>query len=248
MIGVEPLLLTIHNATIGSYVQVGFRMWLPPAPFGMMSGLAMGKVHWPSVAKGLQSACALSFLYLIRCALHSAALLKNIPNLARNVKVKETKTEQPRRLSASFVPRKKTRMEMFSEMVDIEEVMHSVTGSKQNTATEVETAKPTSWSLQGVMIQYGLAQTVSAIVGSFGIIPSVATSQAMFSVSPPSITSNCIVRSSISLISSILVKSRTGCPTAGFSPDTDHILFDRFSAYCFRAKNGLLLPFESCLH
>jgi len=117
-----------------------------------------------------------------RCALHSAALLKNVPNLARNVKVTKTDLD-PESINSNINPRKKTRMEMFSEMVDIEEVMSNVAGIQKATTTmEVERAKPTSWTLQGVMIQYGIAQIVSAVVGSFGIIPSVATSPAMFSL------------------------------------------------------------------
>ena len=163
-------------------MQVGFSKWLPPAPFGMFGGLFSGKIYWSSVAKSVQPVCAMSFLYLIRCALHSAALLKNIPNLARNVRVT---TEPPKESKAAeFQPRKKSRREMFSEMVDIEEIMSNVTEANVKTSTmEVEHAKPTSWSLKGVMIQYGLAQVVSSVVGSFGIIPSVATSHAMFGVS-----------------------------------------------------------------
>ena len=145
----------------------------------MFGGLLTGKIYWPSVTKSLQPVCAMSFLYLIRCALHSAALLKNIPNLARNVRVT---VEEP--TAPVSHPRKKTRMEKFSEIVDIEEIMSNVTVSNVNTSImEVEHAKPTSWTLKGVMIQYGLAQIVSSFVGSFGIIPSVATSHAMFGVS-----------------------------------------------------------------
>ena len=73
---------------------------------------------------------------------------------------------------------------MFSEIVDIEEIMSNVTVTNVNSnAMEIEHAKPTSWTLKGVMIQYGMAQVVSSLVGSFGIIPSVATSHAMFGVS-----------------------------------------------------------------
>ena len=162
-------------------LQIGFSKWLPPAPFGMFNGLLTGKIHWISVWNGIQPACALSFLYLIRCALHSAALLKNIPNLGRTVKV--IKEEQP--TDSRSRPRKKTRMEKFSEIVDIEDVfaISSRDPSGQKTETTIERAKPTTWSLQGVLIQYGLAQVVSALVGGFGIIPSVATSHAMFAVS-----------------------------------------------------------------
>ena len=178
------LSLTFVNQSPGGTIiimQVGFSKWLSPAPFGMWGGLLMGKIYWPSVVKGLQPVCAMSFLYLIRCALHSAALLKNIPNLARHVRVT---TPEPEPTIKAPYPRKKTRMEMFSEIVDIEEIMSNVTVTNVNSnAMEIEHAKPTSWTLKGVMIQYGMAQVVSSLVGSFGIIPSVATSHAMFGVS-----------------------------------------------------------------
>lgn len=167
---------------------IGFTQWLPPAPFGMVNGLLMGKIYWPSVVKGLQPACALSFLYLIRCALHSAALLKNVPNLGRTVTVvkDEEGTHQKRSsfaLSMPSVPRKKTRVEKFSEIVDIEDVFTQTREANGGTTEqEIERAKPVTWSLQGILIQYGLAQMVSACVGGFGVIPSVATSHAMFSL------------------------------------------------------------------
>ena len=155
--------------------KIGFKKWLPPAPFGMVNGLLMGKIHWASVVKGLQPTCALSFLYLIRCALHSAALVKNIPSLGRRkLKAKEDEPEHQRRISISYsAPRKKTRMEKFSEIVDIEDVFAQSKEPKgQNTEHEIERVKPITWTLQGVLIQYGLAQVVSACIGSFGIIPS----------------------------------------------------------------------------
>lgn len=139
-----------------------------------------GEVHWGAVSNGFQTTCAMGFLYLIRCALHSAALLRNVPNLARKIKV-----DAPPQSAPKANPRKKSRIEKFSEMVDIEEVMLGI-GNRtdaKNSSTEVEKAKQSSWSLQGIMIMYGTVQTVSAVVGGFGTIPSVATSHAMYSVS-----------------------------------------------------------------
>jgi hypothetical protein len=163
------------------YEQSGFSKWLPPAPFGPLTGMLMGKIHWISVWNGLPHACALSFLYLIRCALHSAALLKNVANLTRTVKVVTVEAAP-----GNVTPRKKTRMEMFSEIVDIEEIINFGTGEPSrriSTTAEVERAKPTTWTLQSVLIQYGIAQVVSACVGGFAVVPSVATSHAMFAVS-----------------------------------------------------------------
>jgi hypothetical protein len=141
----------------------------------------MGKIHWVSVWNGLPHAFAMSFLYLIRCALHSAAVLKNVSNLTRNVKVVTAKAEP-----GNVTPKKKTRMEMFSEIVDIEEIVNFGTAApsrRSSTTLEVERAKPTTWTLQGILIQYGIAQVVSACVGGFAVVPSVATTHAMFAVS-----------------------------------------------------------------
>ena len=160
----------------------------------MINGAVQGKVHWPSVVRGLQPACALSFLYLIRCALHSAALMKNLPSLGRTAKHAKSETEDEKPASGALgvvapVPRKKTRMEKFSEIVDIEDILKGPSAapstSNSNAEHEIERAKPTTWTLQGVLIQYGVAQVISACIGSFGIIPSVATSHAMFAVSAP---------------------------------------------------------------
>ena len=108
-------------------------------------------MHWGAVSNAFSNAFAMAFLYLVRCALHSAALLRNVPNLARKIKV----NAQTVPTSASK-PRKKSRVEKFSEIVDIEEVYQGITGGNagESAATEVEHAKPTSWSLQRVMIMY----------------------------------------------------------------------------------------------
>lgn len=166
-----------HNTSDGV-----FGKWLPPAPFGTLGGVFSRKVYWPSVVNNLQSVCAMSFLYLIRCALHSAALLKNLPSLQRHVRVTAApEVEQSALRMPAAQPRKKTRMEKFSEIVDIEEIMSNVTDTKTHTdSMVVEHAKPTSMTLKGLIVQYGLAQMVSCLVGSFGIVPSVATSHAMF--------------------------------------------------------------------
>jgi hypothetical protein len=60
---------------------LGFASLDPPAPFGVLHSI--NKVHWKAFQKGLPMVCALAFLYLIRCSLHTAALKKNIPLLTR---------------------------------------------------------------------------------------------------------------------------------------------------------------------
>jgi hypothetical protein len=54
-------LVYIHTPT-----TVGFLTWSPPAPFGVLAELH--RVHWGAVMRGLSTASALGFLYLIRCS------------------------------------------------------------------------------------------------------------------------------------------------------------------------------------
>lgn len=49
-----------------SSATIGFDTWSPPAPFGVL--VELHRVHWGAVKKGLSTAVALSFLYLIRCS------------------------------------------------------------------------------------------------------------------------------------------------------------------------------------
>jgi hypothetical protein len=45
---------------------IGFLTWSPPAPFGVLA--EWQRIHWGAVKKGLSTAIALGFLYLIRCS------------------------------------------------------------------------------------------------------------------------------------------------------------------------------------
>jgi hypothetical protein len=49
-----------------SSTTIGFSSWSLPAPFGVL--MELHRVHWGAVKKGLSTAVALSFLYLIRCS------------------------------------------------------------------------------------------------------------------------------------------------------------------------------------
>lgn len=115
---------------------MGFAKWAPPAPFGVLAELR--QVHWGAVQKGLSTAVALSFLYLIRCSVHGAALKKNIPNLARKVRsddpaLKRFGISDEGSLSPKHkVSPTKARSRTFSEAVDIEVVMQPIIGSTES--------------------------------------------------------------------------------------------------------------------
>jgi MFS superfamily sulfate permease-like transporter len=166
-----------------STVALGFDKWAPPAPFGVLAELR--QVHWSAVQKGLSTAVALSFLYLIRCSVHGAALKKNIPNLARKVR-----SDDPALTSFSVgddgalspnhrTSHPKVRSRRFSEAVDIEAVMQPFNGNTQGGNGEAEQkpkyeilhAKPTNVSLKSISLTYGCSQLVSALVGGFAVTP-----------------------------------------------------------------------------
>lgn len=119
---------------------------------------------------------ALSFLYLIRCSLHGAALKKNVPMLSR---VEKVKADAPR--PTAYSSRHQRR---FSEVIDIENEHSEPSSTPEANATIVVTAQPTHASLKQILYQYGHSQYICSLVGGFGIIPCVATAPTMFMVCP----------------------------------------------------------------
>jgi len=168
-----------------THATVGFSVWETPAPFGWINAMCSGKVHWGAVAKGFETTVALSFLYLIRCSLHGAALKKNVPNLSRLEIVKQeplSRLSLTRQSTARLTNRHKR---IFSEAIDIEQVQEAPSQAKNQNGvdTHVVTAKPTNASLKEILLQYGYAQFMCALVGSFAVTPCVAVAPTMFTVS-----------------------------------------------------------------
>jgi hypothetical protein len=155
-----------------------------------------GNVHWKSVLKGLDTSIALGILYLIRCSLHAAALKKNVSNLVREEKVvwettdethdasaDETSSRSPSPSNAHWKRRK------FSETLDEETTIKLFsdrygddTDDHITTHTQMVAAKPSNLSLKEILFPYGVNQIVGALIGSFGIVPSVAATTTMYSV------------------------------------------------------------------
>ena len=170
--------------------KVESSQWTTPAPFGWVNSMYWGKVHWGAVVKGLETTIALSFLYLIRCSLHGAALKKNVPMLSRVEKVKGTELTRPTLARQTTERQKNSRKHkrIFSEAIDIEqveEVSRSMKNGDRNHGdeTHVVKAKPTNASLKDILLQYGYAMYVCGLVGSFAVTPCVAVSPTMFTVS-----------------------------------------------------------------
>ena len=80
--------------------------------------------------------------------------------------------------SNGHVPQNRHRR-LFSEALDIEAVANS---NQENTTKPMYRAKDCTVSLGTILSEYGHTQYVAALVGSFGIVPSVAASPTMFSV------------------------------------------------------------------
>lgn len=175
--------------------NIGFLAWAPPAPFGMVNSLFQGKVHWGAVAKGLEPTLALSFLYLIRCSIHGAALKKNVATLKRTetIPVEEEEQSSYSRLSTLFrgSSARNVHQRHFSEAIDLEHVGLNNSGDQEPTKTgtpEAETTrvvspKQPSLSTKEVLLEYGHCSLVCAFIGSFCVVPSVAASPVMYLVS-----------------------------------------------------------------
>lgn len=169
--------------------KIGFSQFAPPAPFGLFNSLWLGQVHWGAVASGLQPTLALSFLYLIRCSIHSAALKKNLTTLRRTETVvsgdDDSSGGRPslgtRRPSARSGPHSRA----FSEVLDLERVLGASQsldpGATEATVQEVG-PMPTTLSLKEIMLEYGHCQLVCGLVGCFAVVPSVAASQTFYLV------------------------------------------------------------------
>jgi hypothetical protein len=173
-----------RNRRLTSRSQILVSVWTTPSAFGWLRTLVGGNVHWGAVMKGLETAIALSFLYLLRCSLHSAALKKNVAMLSRVEKVK-VEAVRPLHLSREFSDRIRNssfHRRRFSETIDIESDNVEESKAPEPKATTIFMAKPAHSSLKQIMVQYGYSQFVCALVGGFGIVPCVAASPTMFMV------------------------------------------------------------------
>jgi hypothetical protein len=136
---------------------------------------------------------ALSFLYLIRCSIHGAALKKNVPMLSRVEKIKKQPgVGAPVSRSGKTGLSSRKKLVFFSERIDIENVakspdvknyqLHGGNGDATSEFNCVVTAKPSSMSLQDLSLQYANSQFVCGLIGSFAITPSVASAHTMYRV------------------------------------------------------------------
>jgi len=161
-----------------SETRVGFDKWAAPAPFGVWMSLYQGKVHWGAVWEGMSMATALSFLYLLRCSLHSAALKKSVASLVRTARpsdmVKATTT-------TATAKRPNPHRRRFSEVIDIEASFAAV-GNKLSTTLNLVRAKQSTISLASMLNTYAISQSISVFVGSFGVAPAMGVGQTMFSL------------------------------------------------------------------
>lgn len=151
--------------------QVGLDSWSPPQPFGYLNAIRLGYVHWGAVRAGLSEAFTLAFLYLLRCTLHGTAMKKNVPNLKR---ARHDRSSKPR----FSISKHRYRRFASTEHVDIE----AGAADDQGPTVAYVQAKPTNVSLPTILTQYAQSVMISGLVGSFGVVPSVAASSTMYTV------------------------------------------------------------------
>eukprot|EP00535_Pseudo-nitzschia_heimii_P009560 CAMPEP_0197192470 /NCGR_PEP_ID=MMETSP1423-20130617/25121_1 /TAXON_ID=476441 /ORGANISM="Pseudo-nitzschia heimii, Strain UNC1101" /LENGTH=1092 /DNA_ID=CAMNT_0042645353 /DNA_START=98 /DNA_END=3373 /DNA_ORIENTATION=- len=174
---------------------LGFDIWAPPAPLGVP--VVLDQVHWGAVWNGLSTTVAMSFLYLIRCSVHGAALKKNIPNLSRRVstdkfkklEAREREDENGRLETIPRAPPVKSRK--FSEAVDIEAIMSvplnqgtadETNNGERASGYQIIRGKSTNISLKFISVTYAWTQLLVAFVGGFAILPGVCSSPTMYSL------------------------------------------------------------------
>ena len=157
-------------------VHIEFDKWAAPAPFGVWNSMLQGKVHWGAVWEGMSMACALSFLYMLRCSLHLAALKKSADRHVRTTSDCANVSTAPFSES-SVAPRHRRK---FSEALDIEAV--GTSSSRMTSTANVVRAKQSTLSLPSMMNTYAISQLVSAAVGSFGVTPALGVSKILASV------------------------------------------------------------------
>jgi hypothetical protein len=168
--------------------SVGFWTWAPPAPFGVWNCVLQGKVHWGAVWQGMSTTCALSFLYVIRCSLHSTALKKNVVNLCRTAGPADVAAAAATPHGVAVAPPAATTTitkhnRKFSEAVDIEAVLTGIGIMHPTSDIVLYRAKQPHIAMPEILNAYAMSQLVSAAVGSFGVLPAISVSQTMFLVS-----------------------------------------------------------------
>lgn len=130
--------------------RVGISTWAPPAPFGWIVQSFLGNIYWPSFLSALNPALALSFIYLIRCSLNSAALQKNTPFVSSPKKTIDT------------------------PLLDASDFMTAPSGEEE----EDEGHKVTLNDI--LARGYGYSNVAAAVAGGFSISPGLSVSITMF--------------------------------------------------------------------
>jgi MFS superfamily sulfate permease-like transporter len=153
------------NATDSDAATAFWHNYGPPYPFGVATSLIPNRstgsnIHWGAVQACLPTVAALSFLYLIRCSLHSAAVRKNTANVTRTSGPSNHDEEE---------------YDDDDRGADGSNVVERATVSAAT--KEPRTPVPTL----GHILErgYGYSQLLTALVGGFPVAPSVAASVTM---------------------------------------------------------------------
>ena len=176
---------------------------LPPAPLGSWAAVVAGHVNWKAVGDGLGHMAALAFLYLLRSSIHASAMKKNVGNLVRRIPMDHTLEREPNTDQESLLEtttrRKNQRPSVLSKLTQsirmVQMSMQDPKALKPQTTNTVPSnasthrieyreirATPPRRSLESIFREYSYALFVVAMVGGFGVCPTVATSNTMYAI------------------------------------------------------------------
>jgi MFS superfamily sulfate permease-like transporter len=155
------------NATDAGDAATFWQNYGPPYPFGVVTSLIPNhytgsNIHWGAVQACLPTVAALSFLYLIRCSLHSAAVRKNTSNVTR-----------------TSGPSNHNDGDEYGDDDGGAECSKSI--ERATVSTEKNQQRTPVPTLGNILERgYGYSQLLTALVGGFPVAPSVAASVTMF--------------------------------------------------------------------
>ena len=161
-----------------SRIQSGFAEFNPPAPFGVLHALFSGNFYHESVIQGLPTACAMGFIFAIRCSIHAIALKRNrsriLSILDDRQKTYSNKTlshkishdTNDKNVSSSYgLLKKKKHFDLYDSTYT------NALESNENERREADMYRKNKFDILNVLTWYGYAHAFSGILGGFAVLP-----------------------------------------------------------------------------
>lgn len=162
--------------TSGFFVNLSrdqiFDKWTCPLPFGLYLGILQGKIHYPSVVRGIPTVVSMAIIYFIRCAVHAPALQKSAQGLAQWQQDREEEIKK-----AIGSERKKLH---FRSVSNYDESFDLVDVEDDRDIFEPSPMKPPSVTVIDVLYSYGKILSFCGIANGFTVLPTLGASVALF--------------------------------------------------------------------